>query len=84
LNLLPTVFGSEPLEAMPPLIGGNILLEDSVFSVEGGRIGVGAGVSVQTVAGEELGEGSASRNSFCWVVLFGIGTSREEEEAIAD
>jgi hypothetical protein len=84
LNLLPTGFTSEPLEAMPPLVGGNILLEDLVFSVDGGWIGVGAGVSVQTVAGEELGEGSASRNSFCGVVLFGIGISREEEEAIAD
>jgi hypothetical protein len=69
---------------MPPLVGGNILLEDSVCSVDGGRIGVGAGVSVQTVAGEELGEGFASRNSFCGVVLFGIGTSREEEEVIAN
>jgi hypothetical protein len=59
-------------------------LEDSVDSVDGGRIGVGAGVLVQTVAGEELGEGSASRNLFCGVVLFGTGTSRVEEEAIAD
>jgi hypothetical protein len=61
-----------------------MVLEASDFRVDGGRIGVGAGVSVQTVAGEEFGEGSASRNSLCGVVLFRIGGSREEEEAIAD
>ena len=50
-----------------------------------GRIGVGAGVSVQTVAGEEFGEGSASlRNSFCGVVVLGAGASKGEEGAIVD
>lgn len=50
-----------------------------------GRIGVGAGVSVQTVAGEELGEGSASsRSSFLGVVVLGVGSSRGGEGAIVD
>ena len=50
-----------------------------------GRIGVGAGVSVQTVAGEELGEGFASlRNWFWGVVVLGTGASNGEEGATVD
>jgi hypothetical protein len=83
LNLLSVVFTLDPLEAMPPLVGGKIG-GGSGRSVDG-RIGVGAGVSVQTVAGEELGEGPvSSRSSFCGVVIFGAGGSLGEEGAIAD
>lgn len=88
LNLLSVTFTFGPLEATPPRcggsIGGSILLEYSLRKVDG-RIGVGAGVSVQTVAGEELGEGStSSRSSFCGGVVFGAGGSRGEEGAIVD
>lgn len=85
MNLLSVVFTLEPLEAIPPLVADNTLLEDPVRNVDGGRIGVGAGVSVQTVAGEELGEGSAySRSSFCGVVILGARGSGGGEAAILD
>jgi hypothetical protein len=78
LNLLSAAFFPRP--RAPPLLplvagGTDPLPVDSVLCT-GARTGVGAGVSVGTVAGEELGEGAKSSSRiFCGVVILGAGGS---------